>query len=73
MKPLSWKRDSFAFDQVSLTDIMSELAAYYGVKVKYEKGVKNKLYTIGSTSSECSPGKDITGNGKDWWNEIQAQ
>lgn len=57
----AWKRDSFAFDQVSLTDIMSELAAYYGVKVKYEKGVKNKLYTIGSTSRNVPLAKILRG------------
>jgi ferric-dicitrate binding protein FerR (iron transport regulator) len=57
----AWKRDSFAFDRVSLTDIMSELAAYYGVKVKYEKGVKNKLYTIGSTSRNVPLAKILRG------------
>lgn len=43
----AWQRDSFAFDQARLADIMHKLAQYYNFNVKIDKEIENERFTVG--------------------------
>ncbi|QEC40294.1 FecR family protein [Pseudobacter ginsenosidimutans] len=45
----AWQRDSFAFDQARLADIMHKLAQYYNFNVQIDKEIENDRYTVGVT------------------------
>ncbi|WP_127126407.1 FecR family protein [Pseudoflavitalea rhizosphaerae] len=45
----AWQRDSFAFDQARLADIMHKLAQYYNFNVKIDKEIENERFTVGVT------------------------
>ena len=47
---ISWKRDSFSFKQVYITEIAAALARYYEVRIEFSNGVNNDLYTLANFS-----------------------
>lgn len=47
---VAWKRDSFSFKQVYITEIAAELSRYYDVKMEFSNDVNNDLYTLANFS-----------------------